>query len=74
MDRDGLHHNKLGDGNIANDIQGTAVGINARAFLLRAERSGTGSGRVYAVTDRAEDNAGNATTAQEIVTMSRDQR
>jgi len=65
--------NGLGDGDTPNDIQGAAVGTADRAFLLRAERSGTGTGRIYTVTYRAEDRAGNATTAQGVVTVPHDQ-
>jgi len=51
----------LGDGDTPNDIQDAAIGTDDRSFLLRAERSGEGSGRVYTVTYRATDSAGNAT-------------
>jgi endo-1,4-beta-xylanase len=64
--------NGLGDGDTANDIQGAAFGTDDRAFLLRAERAGTGTGRIYTVTYRAEDAAGNGTTAQGVVTVPHD--
>ncbi|KAF0146379.1 MAG: VBCS repeat-containing protein [Nitrospirae bacterium] len=49
--------NGLGDGDTANDIV-----VNADGTLsLRAERAGTGNGRVYTITYRATDFAGNAT-------------
>lgn len=47
--------NGLGDGNTANDIQI----IDDFTFNLRAERSGTGSGRIYTVTYKATDISGN---------------
>jgi hypothetical protein len=51
--------NDVGDGNAVNDI----VIINDFTFNLRAERSGTGSGRTYTVTYEATDASGNTTTA-----------
>jgi endo-1,4-beta-xylanase len=53
----------LGDGDTADDIQGAIFGVDVRTFQLRAERSGTGDGRVYTVTYRVTDAAGNATEA-----------
>jgi hypothetical protein len=50
----------LGDGDTANDIQGTSFGIDDREFALRAERSGIGSGRTYTATYGATDASGNA--------------
>jgi len=55
----------LGDGDTANDIV-----INADGTIsLRAERSGTGAGRVYTITYQATDIAGNATTLSATVTV-----
>jgi len=51
--------NDVGDGNTVNDI----VIINDFTFNLRAERSGTGSGRTYTLTYEATDASGNNTTA-----------
>ena len=45
------------DGNTTNDI----VIIDDDTFRLRAERSGTGTGRVYTITYRAVDACGNET-------------
>jgi hypothetical protein len=56
--------NGLGDGDTANDIQGAAVGTDDREFDLRAERSGKGLGRTYAVVYQAQDGSGN--TSQEL--------
>jgi hypothetical protein len=50
--------NGLGDGDTANDIQI----INGRIYL-RAERSGSGNGRVYTLTYSTRDSAGNVTYA-----------
>jgi len=65
--------NVLGDGDRANDIQGAAVGVDDRSFRLRAERSGTGVGRIYTVTYTATDAAGNASTKSATVTVPHDQ-
>jgi len=57
--------NGLGDCDTANDIV-----INASGTIsLRAERSGTGPGRVYSITYQATDIAGNSTTASATVTV-----
>jgi hypothetical protein len=52
----------LGDGDTAGDIQSASIGTDDRTFQLRAERSGTGPGRVYTVVYRATDRYGNART------------
>jgi hypothetical protein len=44
------------DGNTVNDI----VVVDDHTFLLRAERSSNGSGRVYTITYRATDECGNS--------------
>ena len=51
--------NSIGDGNTVNDI----VIINDFTFNLRAERSGTGSGRIYTITYKATDVSGNCAIA-----------
>ena len=48
-----------GDGNTANDI---VIAANCRSVQLRAERAGPLNGRVYTVTLRVRDAAGNSTT------------
>jgi len=58
-----------GDGNTTDDIQGASFGTDDRQFLLRSERSGKGSGRVYTVTYSATDASGNTTVAQATVTV-----
>jgi hypothetical protein len=62
--------NGLGDGDTANDIQGVSIGSDDRAFQVRAERSGGGSGRVYTATYRATDTVtGASTTASATVVV-----
>lgn len=61
--------NGLGDGDTPNDIQVTGnLTLN-----LRAERSGTGNGRIYTITVEARDAAGNATTRSVTVTVPKSQ-
>jgi len=55
--------NGLDDGDTPNDIQGAAFGTDDRSFFLRAERSGTGTGRIYTVRYRARDVSGNVSFA-----------
>lgn len=66
--------NGLGDGNAPNDIQGAEFGTDDREFQVRAERSGTGEGRVYTVTYEAVDGSGNATQRQAFVTVPKSQK
>src|SRR5262249_21754228 len=51
--------NGLGDGDIANDIQGWGVNSADTSGQLRAERSGAGNGRIYTLTYQGADVAGN---------------
>lgn len=55
--------NGLGDGDTENDTQGADIGTDDREFQLRAERSGTGTGRVYTSTYKATDSSGNEVVA-----------
>lgn len=55
----------LGDGDTPDDI----VIVDEFTFELRAERSGTGDGRVYTITYEATDACGNSTTATATVTV-----
>lgn len=57
--------NGLGDGDKSGDI----VIVDNDTFRLRAERSGTGGGRVYTVTYRATDACGNTTTTSATVSV-----
>jgi hypothetical protein len=58
----------LGDGDTPNDI----VILNDYTFQLRAERAGTGAGRVYTITYLATDACGNWTEASATVTVPHD--
>ncbi|MDH5506695.1 MAG: ExeM/NucH family extracellular endonuclease [Anaerolineae bacterium] len=57
--------NGLGDGDMPNDI----IILSDNTFLVRAERSGTGDGRVYTVTYQATDSCDNTTIASATVTV-----
>ena len=62
----------VGDGNTVDDIQGAEIGTSDFAFGLRAERAGSGDGRVYAATYAATDAAGNVTTTVATVSVPHD--
>ena len=64
--------NGLGDGDTAGDIQGAALGTDDRELMLRPERSGKGTGRIYTLTYSARDAAGNVATAQVTVAVPHD--
>lgn len=51
------------------DIQGADFGTLDTTFSLRSERNGYGDGRVYTITYRATDKAGNVTRASATVTV-----
>lgn len=61
--------NGQGDGNTAPDW----IVVNNRLVKLRAERSGTGNGRIYTITIRCTDQYGNAGTATTTVLVPHDQ-
>ena len=63
----------MGDGNTTGDIAGADVGTLDTEVDLRAERNGTGPGRVYQITYRAVDSSGNSTPAFAVVTVTHDQ-
>jgi hypothetical protein len=63
--------NGLGDGDTAEDIQGATA--DALTFMLRAERSGKGNGRIYTVTYQATDASGNTTTKAATVIVPKSQ-
>jgi len=65
--------NGLGDGDTSNDIAGADLGTDDRSVQVRAERSGTGSGRVYTFVYRVTDSSGNATEATATVKVPHDQ-
>ena len=66
--------NGLGDGDTPSDIKGASFGTDDRSFLLRAERSGRGPGRVYTVTYRVTDRLDNTATEGAEVRVPVDQR
>jgi hypothetical protein len=51
--------NGIGDGDTVDDIQEAEPGTDDVLLLLRAERAGNGSGRIYALTYNASDATGN---------------
>lgn len=57
--------NAKGSGNTANDI----VRVDDFTFNIRAERSGSGSGRTYILTYKATDASGNSATASATITV-----
>ena len=61
--------NGLGDGDTADDIQNELTGTPDLFFNLRAERSGTGTGRVYTATYTATDQIGNFSSGSGTVTV-----
>jgi len=61
-----------GDGNTTGDIQGFDVGTSDIAGSLRAERAGTGPGRVYTLTYLGRDQAGDESTCTTTVTVPHD--
>jgi hypothetical protein len=60
----------LGDGDTPNDI----VIVDAYTFQLRAERSGTGEGRVYTITYAVTDDCGNTTLQSVTVSVPKSQK
>ena len=63
---------ETGDGKTEPDIQEAEFGTGDLEFLLRAERSGKGPGRVYSVTYRATDKGGNRTDVTQKVVVPHD--
>jgi len=62
-----------GDGKTVEDIQDASLGVADFNFTLRAERAGTGGGRLYIVTYAARDASNNATTTTASVPVPHDQ-
>jgi endo-1,4-beta-xylanase len=58
-----------GSGHTSPDIQDAQFDTDDRQFLLRAERSGGGSGRIYTITYEAEDASGNVAVRQVTVAV-----
>jgi hypothetical protein len=69
MTFDPAYDSTIGDGNTIDDIHVDANGN----ISLRAERSGTGNGRIYTITYAATDCSGNSSTADVIVTVPHNQ-
>jgi len=67
---DPIYDTTVGDGHTLNDIQ---IDENGNIYL-RAERSGTGTGRIYTITYTVTDASGNSTTASATVTVPHDLR
>ena len=65
---DPLNDATQADGNTTDDIKVDAD----NNISLRAERSGKSNGRVYTLTYKAEDQAGNTATATATVTVPHD--
>jgi hypothetical protein len=65
--------NDIGDGDTAPDVVGAEIGTADTEFMLRAERSGLGTGRIYTVTYTATDVCGNSTSAQAEVRVNHSQ-
>jgi N-acetylneuraminic acid mutarotase len=63
----------MGDGNTTGDIQSADLGTADGEVDLRAERNGSGPGRIYTLMYRAADASGNATPALAVVAVPHDQ-
>jgi hypothetical protein len=55
-----------------NDVQGADFGTADLEFSVRAERSGTGTGRTYTVIYEAIDAAGNVAEVTGLITVAHD--
>ncbi|MEO8433389.1 MAG: HYR domain-containing protein [Pyrinomonadaceae bacterium] len=62
--------NGNGDGNTFNDI---VIAADCRSVQLRAERGGSGNGRVYTITFKVADASGNVATVTAKVTVPKSQ-
>jgi hypothetical protein len=58
--------NGNGDGNTLNDI---VIACNRKSVQLRAERNGSGDGRVYTIYFKVTDSFGHSTTVSATVTV-----
>jgi hypothetical protein len=63
-----------GDGSTLADVQGFVTGTADTDGVLRAERAGRGSGRVYRLTYEGADRAGNLVLCTAAVVVPRDRR
>jgi hypothetical protein len=64
---------QVNNGDPANDIQNWTVGSDDRSGQLRAQRLGSGTGRVYTITYEVTDGAGNSSTCSGMVVVPHDQ-
>lgn len=64
----------VGDGNSPNDLQDWTTGTPDLRGRLRAERTGRGTGRIYSLSYRGADRAGNSATCTVPVSVPRDRR
>ncbi len=58
-----------GDGRTTGDVAGADIGTPDTEILLRAERSGEGTGRTYELAYSATDASGNSSSALALVTL-----
>lgn len=65
--------NGTGDGDTTDDIQEADTGTDDRELLLRAERAGPGSGRIYTVMGNVTDASGNSTNGVTQIVVPHDQ-
>ena len=65
--------NGYGDGDTENDIQNASFNTRDLTFSLRRERSGRGNDRIYTITYKATDAAGNISRATATVTVPHNQ-
>ena len=70
---DAIYDSSIGDGNTVDDIQDAEYGTEDYNFLLRAERAGTGTGRVYRIKYSITDASGNTASACAEVTVPHNQ-
>jgi hypothetical protein len=66
--------NGLGDGDTSGDIQDAAIGTPDTEISLRAERQGSGNGRIYTVTYAATDASNNGDQAVAVVVVPKSQK
>ncbi len=62
-----------GSGHTSPDVAGAAFNTDDRNFQLRAERRGSGNGRIYTITYEAKDASGNITISSVTVTVAQSQ-
>ena len=64
----------VGDGDTSGDIQDAAIGTPDTEISLRAERQGSGDGRIYTVTYTATDASDNGDQAVAVVLVPKSQK